>query len=247
MIYNIHLSPSNLDYATRIKNEAKAINKLNHFKEILILGMGRGNFKIKKKIHVKRFGFINSNKIIGQKIISFIIFYLNVLFFLRNKRVKLINAHSVSVLPLAFLLKIIKGSKLVYDTHELETETNQMTFFRKIIFKYIEKKIIYYCDLIIVVSENIANWYCKEYKINRPLVIKNAAHFYKINQNKNHLRKKLKIPNYKKIILYQGVLSKVKGIDLIINAFKKRSIIKKDKLVFVLMGHGPLYNDIKKL
>ena len=135
MIYNIHLSPSNLDYATRIKNEAKAINKLNHFKEILILGMGRGNFKIKKKIHVKRFGFINSNKIIGQKIISFIIFYLNVLFFLRNKQVKLINAHSVSVLPLAFLLKIIKGSKLVYDTHELETETNQMTFFRKIIFK----------------------------------------------------------------------------------------------------------------
>jgi glycosyltransferase involved in cell wall biosynthesis len=247
MTYNIHLYPSDFNYEIRIEKEAKAINKLNYFKKIFLLGAGNGNFKIDKNIYVKLFGFENNNKIIGQKIISFIIFYLSVLFFLSNKKVKLINAHSLSVLPLAFLLKIIKGSKLVYDTHELETETDQTNFFRRIIFKYIEKKIIYYCDLIIVVSENIADWYSKEYRINRPLVIKNACYLYKINNKKNYLRKKLKIPNYKKILLYQGDLAKVKGIELIIDAFKKRSIIKKDKLVFVLIGYGELYNKIKKI
>ena len=143
MTYNIHLYPSDFNYEIRIEKEAKAINKLNYFKKIFLLGAGKGNFKIDKNIYVKLFGFENNNKIIGQKIISFIIFYLSVLFFLSNKKVKLINAHSLSVLPLAFLLKIIKGSKLVYDTHELETETDQTNFFRRIIFKYIEKKIKY--------------------------------------------------------------------------------------------------------
>ena len=247
MTYNIHLYPSDFQHETRIEKVAKAIHKLNYFKEILLLGMGNGNFKIENKIFVKLIGFKNSNKIIGKKIISFIIFYLGVFFFLNKKKIKLINAHSLSVLPLAFLLKIIHGSKLVYDTHELETETEQMSSFRKFIFKFIEKKIIHYCDLTIVVSENIANWYYKEYKINRPLVIKNGSHYFKINKKKNFLRNNLKISNDKKILLYQGDLSKVKGIELVIDAFKKRYMIKKDKLVFVLIGYGELYNEIKKI
>lgn len=246
MIYNIHLYPSDFKHETRIEKEAKAINKLVYFNKIFLLGMGSGNFKIDKKIYVKLFGFKNTNKIIGQKIISFIIFYLSVLFFLTNKDVKLINAHSVSVLPLAFLLKIIKRSKLVYDTHELETETDQMSSFRKFIFKFIEKKIIHHCDLIITVSENISDWYSKEYKINRPLVIKNGCNFYKIDKKKNLLRKKLKISNNKKILLYQGDLAKVKGIELVIDAFKKRNRSKMDKIVFVLIGYGELYNKIEK-
>ena len=41
-----------------------------------------------------------------------------------------------------------------------------------------------YLDLIIGVSENIADWYSKEYRINRPLVIKTACYLYKINNNK---------------------------------------------------------------
>ena len=55
----------------------------------------------------------------------------------RSKDIDMINIHALSLLPLGYILKILYGAKLIYDTHELETETNGSKGIRKKLSKWI--------------------------------------------------------------------------------------------------------------
>ena len=161
--------------------------------------------------------------------------------FYKNKNIKLINVHSVGLLPLGVFLKWVYKAKLVYDTHELETETNGLVGFRKKAVKIIEKILIRKADLILVVGENIADWYGNAYHINRPPVVLNAPSQRALKRN-NHFREQLGIRDDQIILLYQGGLAAGRGVHLILEAFKARS---DDKVVAVFMGYGPLQHDIQ--
>lgn len=161
--------------------------------------------------------------------------------FYKNKNIKLINVHSVGLLPLGVFLKWVYKAKLVYDTHELETETNGLVGFRKKAVKIIEKILIRKADLILVVGENIADWYGNAYHINRPPVVLNAPSQRALKRN-NHFREQLGIRDDQIILLYQGGLASGRGVHLILDAFKARA---DDKVVAVFMGYGPLQNEIQ--
>ena len=153
----------------------------------------------------------------------------------------MINIHAIALLPFGVLLKYFYNARLVYDTHELETETNGSNGIRKKLSKLIEKILIKKCDLVFVVSENIADWYMKEYNISRPVVVKNAPKLFK-QINTNYFRENLNIKKDSRIVLYQGRLSKGRGVDLLLECFKLRN---DDKVVIVFMGYGELENSIK--
>lgn len=61
----------------------------------------------------------------------------------------MINIHAISLLPFGVLLKYLYKATLVYDTHELETETGDYSPMRKKLVKFMEKTFIKRgCDLI---------------------------------------------------------------------------------------------------
>jgi len=66
-------------------------------------------------------------------------FVYRITLFYRKKDIQMVNIHSVAFLPFGVLLKYFYNARLIYDTHELETETNGSNGIRKKLSKLIEK------------------------------------------------------------------------------------------------------------
>jgi len=239
---NLHIYPSNMLYASRIYKESRFISKNFNFEKIILFGIWEEGLKkyelFEKNVYIKRVSLLS----IRNRIIMYLYYYFYIIVFIIFKRPKMINIHTLEFLPLSILTKIFK-IKIIYDTHELETEKVNFNSVRKKISKIIERNFINLVDIVFVVSDSIANWYEKEYKIPRPVVVKNAPKFFEPIRN-NHFRNDLGIKKGSKIALYQGGLSKGRGIDLLLECFKKR---EDDKVVMVFMGYGELEDEIKSL
>jgi glycosyltransferase involved in cell wall biosynthesis len=94
---------------------------------------------------------------------------------------------------------------------------------------------------MIVVSEGIADWYVKEYDLERPIVVLNVPKKRELRQN-NHFHKQFGIREDQVILLYQGGLENGRGVHLILDAFEAR---QDDKVVLVFMGYGSLQKNIE--
>ena len=124
---NLHLYHSNLTFETRILKITKFLKESSKFKEILILGKRTDGLQKKENIDRVRTLIRIQNLISGSffisKVFGFIEWNIRVFIFLFNKKINLVNAHSLTVLPLAFFISFINNAKLVYEPHEVETET----------------------------------------------------------------------------------------------------------------------------
>lgn len=245
---SLHISLTEFKNESRVLKQADSILKYGIAKKVYIASLGSNALKNKKEysknLILNRFN-LKSRKIghsIFIKIIKYIEFFFKVTLFYKNKNIKIISIHSIALFPLGIFLKYFYNSKLVYDTHELETETNGLQGMRKKIVKFMEKHLIKQCDLIFVVSENIADWYANEYKIKRPIVIKNAPKLFE-QKNTNYFRKNLNIKSDAIIVLYQGGLSKGRSINLLLDTFKSRV---DTQIVIVFMGYGELEKKIQE-
>ncbi len=239
---NIHIYPSNMKNESRIFKEAKSIEKLNFFDEIILLGIHEEGLpnewnlsdKIKVKL-VKTYGV--KNRLFQYMSLYFTLFRLMLI-----KKPKLVNLHNVELLPFSYIAKRIFKSYVVYDTHELETERAHLAGKRQSIYKKIEKRFIGYCDTVIVVGEAIAEFYIAQYpQIEKPIVVLNAP-LYKDSIKKDIFRETLGIEKEKTIFLYQGVLGSGRSIEVLVEAFKKIDT----NCVIVFMGYGPFENMLKK-
>lgn len=187
--------------------------------------------RFKRNINIK-------NRILNKigKLIGHLMWLIKVLNYYRSQNIACINAHSLTVLPLCVILKIITGAKLVYDTHELESQTNGAGKYRRVISKFIESKLISFADVNIFVSTSIKDWYLREFNVSNSHVVLNCPIPKNVTKG-NIFRDKFNIPSEKKIFLYQGVLSAGRGIELILEAFSQ---LGNTDNVVVIMGYGPL-------
>ncbi|GIN23158.1 glycosyltransferase [Siminovitchia fordii] len=140
-------------------------------------------------------------------------------------------------LPIGIVIRALSFNKvkLVYDTRELETESNGIKGFKKKTIKFIEKMLIPKVHHIFAVSESIKKIYEKNYD-REVLLITNSVYYNDIEREKIFHEIYGLEPSVK-IFLYQGRLTKGRGIELIIQAFKQIEI--KD-CVLVILGHGEL-------
>ena len=239
---NLHLYPSNFKSDTRIEKQAMSIDKLNIFSEIILLGLcnngpTKNEWFVGDRIKIKLLGNQSKLKGIFGKLLTFFSYYREILKFGMKNDIGCINAHSLSVLPVSWLLRLICRAKLIYDTHELETETNSIGS-RKFISKLVERTFIYKADHIFVVGDKIAEWYASAYGIKKPTVIFNTPFSSSITKT-NYFREKLVFDNDQRVCLYLGSLSGGRGIEFLCNAF---SSFKDDDFVIVFMGDGNLKN-----
>jgi len=160
-----------------------------------------------------------------------------------------IHCHDTLVLPIGFIVKLFKKCKLVYDAHELESNKNGQTKFLSWGTLLIEKVCWRSVDILVSVSPSILDWYDENLGKKKSVLVLNSPEFdYKKDNSSSHVSQKkyfherFNIPSKKLVFIYLGILSKGRGIELILDAFSNDSI---DSHV-VFMGFGDLSDSIKK-
>ena len=243
---NAHIYPSPMQHETRILKISGTLAARNTFDRIYLIGMAsdgreeRLTLDEKRSIWRLRGSAVQMRSTIA-KAFHILKWSWSVWRALSSESIVCINAHSLSVLPLGVLLKKRHRAILIYDPHELETETASVQGVRRYLAKLTERRLIPYADEVSVVNDAIENWYRREYNLARVHVVKNVPQKYVLARRSPGLRRKLGIPSGALVFLYQGVVAAGRGIDIMLNAFTNRD----DDKHLVVMGYGPLANRVR--
>lgn len=238
-VSSVHITLTPLDFESRTFKQANSIAEIDQVGSIKLFGIKKSTLKLKypldKKIEILKFKKSNF-----PNWVNYFLYLIYIIRKIDDNHTKIFHIHSVKTLPYIFPLKIVfKNSKIVYDTHELETETMGLKGLRKLFMKMIEKIFINHVDLSVFVNDAIKNWYLKNYKTDlNSVVVYNAPNEnWGSKRKQNIFREKKYVENKLPIILYQGFLTYGRGIENMILNINK---LKKNKFNFMFMGYGPL-------
>ena len=242
-IINLHIYPSPLTNETRLMKEARSLINLSLVDEVHILGYLENNLpsedKLSNKIFIHRLSVKSKTK--NNKLFryfSFVEFFFKALFSASKYRANIVNCHSLHVLPIGVFLKFFTKAKLIYDAHELETEVTGSKGLVRVTIKLIERICMQFVDELIVVSDAIGDWYQKKYNLESYTAIYNIPLQEKsgLDRDRSIFRKKFRLNDSDVLFIYQGVLTKARGVDDILHTF----LHAPNHLHIVFMGGGTL-------
>ena len=158
------------------------------------------------------------------------------------RKAGIFHCNDLSTLPVGVFIKLFfsRKVKVIYDAHEYETEINGLKGIEKKAIAWLEYQLIKYADKVITVSDSIANEYQRLYNIQKPALVLNTPPFIEVKKQ-DFFRKELDIRQDQTIFLYQGGLSRGRGVELLVQTF---SLMKTDNNVIVFMGYGPLEDEV---
>jgi len=143
-----------------------------------------------------------------------------------------------------FLISKIKGSALVYDSHELFCEVPELQSnpIKKSIWKRLERWIFPKLKHVFTVNDSIAKIYSEEYKV--PVnVLRNIPLLANQKRLKVVSKKDLGIPENKKIILLQGAGINIdRGAEEAVEAMQYL-----DNAVMLIVGSGDVIELLHKM
>ncbi|MCP3997018.1 MAG: glycosyltransferase family 4 protein [bacterium] len=151
-----------------------------------------------------------------------------------DQRADVYHSHDLNTLYIGAMCKKKTHAKLVYDSHELQTERNRMTKWWRRWAAWNEKRWLPRANAMIVASPSWIDINREKYgKVPDPSVsIINTPALEVIDQPQN-LRGELDIPADVPILLYQGSIQENRGIEPAIDA-----ITLLPKAVLVVVGYG---------
>jgi glycosyltransferase involved in cell wall biosynthesis len=248
-IINLHIYPSTFLNESRIEKEVKSLIDLGLVDKVILIGyecFGKPKIEnINSNLSIFRVRLLTQkSKYKLLRYFMFLEFFLKALYISMKTEYSIVNLHSLHVLPIGILVKVFRKKTVIYDAHELETEVSGSKGLIRLISKIIEWISIKYVDYVIVVSQSISDWYSNKYKIENIKVIRNIPNKKTLNEGYDIFRKSFSIPEEHVIFIYQGLLNKSRGVNIIINSFKKLN--SKDKHI-IFLGDGPLKEEIKAL
>lgn len=239
---NVHVYPSSLTHESRILRITQSLAEAGLFRRIEVIGVfseglsATEDIDEHRRLHRLERRLSKLGGSLPAKLAGMIEWSIRVLLWSKNKPVQCINAHSLSVLPICFLVSRVKGAKLVYEPHELETETRGSTGLRRAVAREVEKWLVRRCDLVFVVSNSIANWYATRFGINTPAVVRNVPSLqHQRMVDRTALRRRIGLRDGTVVFMHMGGLMEGRGIERMIRVFS--SLVDIDLL---FMGHGAL-------
>jgi len=241
---NVHLYPSAFLNESRILREAGSLSQLALFERIDLVGVGEEGLapveKLQHDISIVRLGQRRGNGLVG-KLARTVDWSRAIYRFYRTEELGCVNCHSVATLPLGVMLKHKTKAKLVYDAHELETETNNLSGMRKLLTRQVERRLIGQADHCIFVGSAIEQWYIREYGLHNTTVLYNCPSRRQVNPS-DHFRTAFSIAPSTPIFLYQGYIGEGRGIRILVEAFSALA----GRAALVVMGYGPLADWVAK-
>ncbi|HQZ84080.1 MAG TPA: glycosyltransferase [Actinomycetota bacterium] len=148
----------------------------------------------------------------------------------RNQPLAAVAAHNVWVLALCWHLARRAEAPLIYNPHELETETCAMRGMKKRAAQFLESRYIKRCALVSVVNEPIADWYAERYAITRPVTVSNIP---RVKEARPNLRLRLGIREDEMLYIHTGHLVEGRSIRVMLAAFSR----SHHHVVFLGDGH----------
>ncbi len=171
---------------------------------------------------------------------------IRLFFFLLSKKAPLLLANDLDTLPPNYIAGKLKGSIVVYDTHEFFTETAELynRSFVKNIWVRIENLFFPRIKYIYTVNHTIADLYKQKYDKDL-LVVRNVPILAKQQSihNDNAPVAAFAIPSNKKILLLQGNgINENRGAEELVAA----ATLLNDAFIVVIAGGGLIMDLLKK-
>jgi len=239
---NLHVLPAPIVNASRILKQTLSVARSGLFSGVVICGMaGSGLPREENLTHGRRLDRVGAvvdgrPTSVARRVLEQLSWSRAVFRRYSRSDISVVNAHTVAVLPVCYLLSRRLGAKLIYDTHELETEAATSTGMQRLIFKLIERSLIAQCDAVFVVNQSIANWYRQRYRGVRPVVIRNISDI-EVPEKPIDLRALLSVPADKRLFVFTGRLGAGRHIRAILDAFAAPTV---DAHVVFVGGVGAL-------
>jgi glycosyltransferase involved in cell wall biosynthesis len=241
------------------------VNDIRIIKEATTLGKNDYKVKILAQYNtglqqVEKFEFfeVERVKIRSRNVLSknniFIQFFKYFEFYYQCKKAGLkympdiIHCHDLVTLPIGWAIKKkAKGEiKYVYDSHELWFDVGyfgKKDGFAQSILNKIEQKYIKKCDEVITVSESIATNIFNRFKLKKaPVILRNIPQYSGTITKKNHFRKKYKLKENTKLLLFLGTIGIGCGIEKIIDSLQ----YLENNIVLVVLGANIIPLEVKK-
>jgi len=127
-------------------------------------------------------------------------------------------------------------SKLVYDSHELQSYREGISASKGKFIRRVESMILNHNTVVFNVSPGIVDIYKREFGLKNQKLIMNLPERNKSSKRGNVFREKWNLPDKATVFLIQGRLGANRGLELLLDAFEE---LEHD-LVLVVMGYGPL-------
>lgn len=229
----LQIYPSPLVNASRMYKIAKSVHQAGYFDETHLVGVQTGTLESRNElapgVSIIRIRGSSTRGTLSRVLLA-LLWQPRVYVHYHRETLAVIAAHNVWVLPLCWLLSRRTGASLVYNAHELETETLSMRGLKQRAAKLIESRLITKCLLVSVVNSSIADWYEREYSIRRPVVVGNVP---VVKDAEVRLRERLGVTPNEMLYIHTGNLVEGRNIPLILSAFST----SPHHLVFLGDGH----------
>lgn len=215
----LQVYPSNLVNASRMGKLGRSLQRTGLFSETHLVGVLAGDLPatedVAEGVRVVRVRGSDRRGNLGR-VLRVLSWQPRVFQLYRTQRIAMIAAHNVWVLPMCFLLSRRTGAVLIYNAHELETETLTMKGLKQRAAKLIERRLVRRCRLVSVVNEPIAEWYQSAYDIPRPIAVGNIP---LVIEAETRFRERLGIRADEMMYLHTGYLAIGRNIPLILDTF----------------------------
>lgn len=152
----------------------------------------------------------------------------------------MVQPHAVAALPSAAIAKWLCGTRILYDSHDLETERTGWNWAQRFFARILERAFIGQIDGMVTVSRHIADWYVENYHLPRPALVRNIPitdqSEARFSPDAPSLRSALGIPSEDLLFIYLGAIDLNRGLSILVNAFAQLP----PNYHFATLGYGDL-------
>lgn len=253
-IINLHIFPTNIENQTRLFKEVDFTTSRKIVDSVVVLGLWHDNQPLKEtlskgievrrvKVLLRRYRhthLVQHLSLLRKMLAALSLLQYCCIALLQARKLKpdFVSCHYVAMLPLCWAAAKLSGATLEYLPHELETQRSGLTGVRKKIDAWIERRFIHSARNVVVVCDPIRDWYQDAYGLTNLHVVRNVPEQDAVQVRdlpEGSLRQKFSIPDSARVFIYQGLFSPGRGIETLIEAFKRLDPAKSH---IVFMGYG---------
>jgi glycosyltransferase involved in cell wall biosynthesis len=153
-------------------------------------------------------------------------------------RPDVVHAHDLNTLPGAARVADTLGIPLVYDSHELWRRRNRHGELRPLgrtVDAVIERRLIRRCTAVITVSDSIARWLERTYRLRSDVVVLRNVPSRTRPSDAPSLRELASLDASARILVYTGRITSGRGIEEAIGALP----MLDEAVHLVMLGYGP--------